>query len=141
VGTTQEDRDDDRPYQVRFAKDGREVRTLRGRPEVSSVPNLVVIWPSEDRWNDQGYRLLVRFLVQTQTRHFEAPYSVAMAIKGFRDTKDGIDSLLQGEVNTPANTVSDLRLRPPVADVQCHVYTSAVVRSRHGLSVRRARVL
>lgn len=55
---------------------------------------VVIVWPAADRWNDQGYRLLVDFLIRADGEdQYRPERPAAMIFSGFKDSHEAIKSL------------------------------------------------
>lgn len=58
--------------------------------------NVVVVWPSKDNWNDQGYKLLVDFVIRAEGKVYRPEKSAAMIFDHFRNSREAILSLGNG---------------------------------------------
>lgn len=78
----------DRPRQIRlqFATDQADAESI-------DTLETVIVWPSEDKWNDQGYRILIDFMIKADGQVYRPKRPAAMIFRDFRDAHEGIVSL------------------------------------------------
>lgn len=76
------------PRQIRlqFAADEADAESIE-------TLEAVIVWPSKDKWNDQGYRLLIDFMIKADGQVYRPKRPAAMIFAHFRDAHEGIVSL------------------------------------------------
>jgi predicted ATPase len=95
-----------RRFQLQFVADEAEAEAIL-------ETDVVVVWPSKDPWNDQGYRLLVEFKINADDLVYKPKRPAAMLFDHFRNTREGILSLGNGRRHpseTDSHTFASLQM-------------------------------
>lgn len=82
--------DSTRQIRLRFASNETEAKSI-------SELETVIVWPSKDDMDDQGYRLLVDFMIKADGKVYRPDRPAAMIIKHFKDTHEAIASFVNSE--------------------------------------------
>lgn len=77
------------PYHLVIAKN-------RSVAEECAEPRTAYVWPSDDRWNDQGFRVLIQSLITGPTGQvaYRSQTSGALASSAFSDSREFIENFL-----------------------------------------------
>lgn len=95
-----------RVFRLVFAPAAAQVQDISGT-------DVVIVWPASDRWDDQGYTLLIDFEVRAED---EEPYRperhAAMVFTGFKSSHEAITSLARQQhiPDTPRPAFGSLQM-------------------------------
>lgn len=79
-----------RVFELIFATDAAQADAI-------SKTDVVVVWPANDKWNDQGFRLLVYFAIKADVQVYRPQRPAAMVFAGFQDSHEAINLLATGQ--------------------------------------------
>jgi len=119
-----EKEDTKRVFNLVFATDEAQAQSI-------SRTDVVIVWPAVDRWNDQGYTLLVNFVIRADGEPpYQPEHPAAMIFSGFKDSHEIIKSLANQQIVSSAP-------RPAFASLQMEV--NEYRRLGHRLSLSAAK--
>lgn len=93
-----ESEDTKRVFKLIFAPDGVAAEAIHGS-------DVVIVWPANDRWDDQGYTLLIDFEIRAEGEDSYRPERhAAMVISGYKNSQEAIKFLASQK---PTSDVSE----------------------------------
>jgi ABC-type transport system involved in cytochrome c biogenesis ATPase subunit len=86
----------------------------KAEAEAHSGTDVVFVWPASDGWNDQGYRLLIDFLIRADEKEHRPERPAAMVFNRFKDSHEAIAFMARSPTEASASGLTFASLQMEV---------------------------